>query len=181
MRLSPKLSNSEPRLAPSEGRPGSSDPDEVVEVVAALEVGVPPDPEEVGVIGGGYPPMGGSPHPLPAPPRLVSFICVTCLRRKDDSSPEVWFRKFTLAAHSTLTSKSSSSTFAQKIILPGNDRRRKIKSRSKFDRIGPTSSFHGSLMATPFSVKAYLVIVIVDAVGVVVVVVVVVVVAVEES
>jgi len=78
-RLSPKLSNSDPRLALRDGRPGSSFPDEV-EVVAALEVGVPPDPEEVGVIEGGYPPMGGSPHTLPVTPRLVSFICVTGFR-----------------------------------------------------------------------------------------------------
>ena len=74
-KLSPKLSNSDPRVALRDGKPGSSD--EVVEVVATLEVGVPPDPEEVGVIEGGYPPMGGSPHPLPATPRLVSFMCVT--------------------------------------------------------------------------------------------------------
>jgi hypothetical protein len=53
LRLSPKLSNSEPRVAPSDGSPGSSVDPEVVEVVAALEVGVPPDPEEVGVIEGG--------------------------------------------------------------------------------------------------------------------------------
>jgi len=55
LRLSPKLSNSDPRVAPNEGSPGSSFPEvpEVVEVVLALEVGVPPDPEEVGVTEGG--------------------------------------------------------------------------------------------------------------------------------
>jgi hypothetical protein len=53
LRLSLKLSNSDPRLAPREGRPESSVADEVAEVVVALEVGVPPDPEEVGVIEGG--------------------------------------------------------------------------------------------------------------------------------
>jgi hypothetical protein len=53
LRLSPKLSNSEPRVALREGNPGSSLPVEVVEVVAAFEVGVPPDPEEVGVMEGG--------------------------------------------------------------------------------------------------------------------------------
>lgn len=55
LRLSPKLSNSDNKVVPTEGSPGSSLPvvPEVDEVVVAVDVGVPPDPDEVGVMEGG--------------------------------------------------------------------------------------------------------------------------------